>query len=63
MDEGNTVNSTTNPNAWIDWFMSRKSTKVIDKRYKAKLFKTFDATVEEDTCKKELLNQGEVAFM
>ena len=40
-----------------------KSAKIIGKKCKVKLFQTFDATVEEDLCKKELLNQGEVAFM
>ena len=63
MDDNNNSNVTKKPNAWIDWFLSRKSAKIIDRQYKAKLFRTFDASVEEEVCKEKLLNKGEIAFM
>ena len=63
MDDNNNSNVSSKPNAWIDWFLSRKSAKIIDRQYKERLFRTFDATVEDEVCKDKLLNQGEIAFM
>ena len=63
MNENNSCNTTANPNAWIEWFLMQKGAKIIDKRCKAKLFRTFNAMVGDDECKEKLLKQEEIAFM
>ena len=51
------------PKSWKDWFLSRHSNFIINKYKKKELFKTFDNTVEKETCKRRIMDCDQTVFM
>ena len=48
---------------WIKWFESRKSAEFVNKEAQAELFAAFNASIEEEDCKKKLFDHQEVLFL
>ena len=58
-----TVTSNVNIPSWKTWFDTRPSTKYINDNAKARLFSTFDYSVEKDACMRALLEHDETVFL
>lgn len=48
---------------WISWFKEKPSTLVINKTHQEKLFKTFDATVANESIAEAIMQHEETAFL
>ena len=53
----------TQVDSWIKWFKTRKSAPTIDRFHKATLFQTFNASISDEECKKQLIKQNELSFL
>ena len=49
--------------SWKDWFNSRESSLLVNKKHQERLFKIFDSSVSLDKCKSELENHSETTFL
>ena len=61
------TNRTNNQNApienWTAWFDSRDSSEFVNKQAQEELFQAFNASIDENNCKKNLLDHQEVLFL
>ena len=48
---------------WISWFKEKPSTLVINKTRQEKLFKTFDATVANESIAEAIMQHEETSFL
>ena len=51
------------PKSWKDWFLSRHSNFLINRCKKKELFKTFNNTVDNETCKRRMMEYDQTVFM
>ena len=49
--------------SWLDWFVGRESSKVINKSNQEKLFENFNATVSKTDCIKAMVQYQETAHL
>ena len=48
---------------WIKWFESRESVDLVNNEAQEELFAAFNLSIEEDECKKKLIDHQEVLFL
>ena len=59
----NQVNAIEKHKSWKDWFNSRESSSLVNKKHQERLFKIFDSSISNDKCKSELEIHGETVFL
>ena len=49
--------------SWKEWFNTRDSALIINKKAQEKLFKIFDSSITVDKCKNEIEGHDETVFL
>ena len=57
------LNVTNKVKSWKEWFNTRESAIIINKKAQEKLFKIFDSSITDDKCKSEIENHAETTFL
>ena len=57
------LNVTNKVKSWKEWFNSRESAIIINKKAQEKLFKIFYSSITDDKCKSEIENHTETTFL